>query len=588
MTVLFAGRYRVHARTLVVVVLALVLLVTYATRLSMPAPSGFRQELYARMGTNERSNCVEYLNAVMGTRGRESTLSLAELGAHAADPQQLLRLLARAQSNPEPASADEDKLENEPAAVDDERYAQVFSDTVAHIRVFGRALGDNSIQLEFTNERCGRLTQQLLPWYLGYLPALHGAKVHRVPCLVRQLRAKMRGSGIVVPIYPGDEAGQVARAARMLQVLRVMRNRIPVQVLYFGELLMPQRLRDRLVEAATRAPLSLPVSLHGYLGLALRHLAPRSQDLRFVNVRPALADGIQPTRALLAAMFALFSPFEEVAVMRPEAVPLMDVLVLFGNRKFRTHGAMFFHARASTDAEAEERRMETKTLIASHTPLAHEATLFGLRSVSLGAGGACIERTADPLVFLVNKRRAFAGLLMSSVLPLHNVVGWDFGDGIEHLWLGQLLAGVSGDVHFNEHPAAAAGVVAGDEREICSALWSQVCDRQVAYVTAHQLETDAKALAQHETNAALTVGKNPAFILLVFTSASWVQGATELGVWCVREADSEAVIHLTEQQAAGYLFLLDVWRQEPPHEAFSTRNLEQWGADDATDDANVS
>lgn len=663
MKVLVASHFRVRPRGLLVGALLAVTLVLTLLRARRGAASGalavtaarrhFRPPLWHSWGERLgllRANCVKYLGQVLlSAQGTLLAVLLAELAEYSVDPtiykksrwmlraKQRLHRTLRAQGR-EVTEAHAADLEREWAAqlAHALRFENVFRDTVAHLRVFGRAMLDPHVQLEFTNDVCGALTRRLLPWYLGRLPTLDSAghRVRQAPCLVRQFRAKMHGCGIVVPIFPGDGPDQVARVARLLQVLRVLRNKLPVQVTYFDEALLPPTAQAVLVAAALQPPLHLPRSLRAYLDvLNLPRLHSVHQKISFFNILPVLAPDAPRNHNLLHALAAIFNPFAEIVLLDPHTIPLLDVATLFGDANYRTHGTLFFKVRSAMDYKPVRFRAgfwEANELLQLSQVHEREARLFGLqvpkRTHTRRVTEKGFDRLLDPSMMVINKKTAMPGLLMSSVLPLHAVLQprLDFRtQNAEHFWLGQELAATHADVNFNNNFAAAAGVVTPPEnmpdhtraREICSSSWGQLYDADshtLVYVTLHQLEnlqqpgfaaalrqrlTVARAGAAGEVAAIddslplLTVERNPLYIQLVFLPVAiddrvyvddrspatpWHALDEFAGVkdhWCAYDSVGSADLMLRSRvvdygpvQATKYMFLLDVWQQEPPLE----------------------
>lgn len=400
-------------------------------------------------------------------------------------------------------------------------YEEGFVADMAHMRAFGKCFLDNKQHLGRQTRLCQQASTELFPFLLGELPRVEvmdegsrSPKPDSRSCFINQLMRKGHGSGIVIPILPSySRSQQLVRSIRLIKVLRAINNTLPIEIVLMDDSPVRKDLKMDIILAATKNETRLPTSF-------LKHMAKNpdgspvypEQEIRFVYLERAIDKRFYAmSDTLMMTLAPLLSSFEKAAVMTTRTIPLMRNLEeLLLNSDLQTHGTKFFRGRA-VQAHKLTRfpagYFETNDLVNNIANVGeYEHTMFGLnRSHDVYSKRIKHEgysQLIDPTFFLINKRVALPGLLISASLQYYTVIGskYDFlGDNHEGLWLGQDLAGNVDFVDFNAHFAVGAGILTpqdnlkhkGPSQELCSSSWAQLSDRDdqsLVYVTTHQIE----------------------------------------------------------------------------------------------------
>lgn len=492
------------------------------------------------------------------------------------------------------------------------QFEHGFAADVGHVRAFGRCFVDGDATLDKNDVACRRSMELLFPWASGKPPRKTSwdNRVVELPlgsrCFARTLAERNSGRGIVIPILPSYTAARLADVARLLHVLRVLHNTLPVEIVYFGEELLRDS-RAALIQAARGAADVFPVSLRNHLqnhGLDRDQFKYPAQNVFFVDLSPAVA--VEPSDAFVLAAAALFNTFEEFVALSSDTIPF-EVASLFENEDYQRHGMLLFKKRALMEdrpVKFPPGFFEVNELVnAVLQPDAHlKEVLFTHTRRVRDAGFVALM---DPSLFVLNKTRTMPGLLMACLLPQYRFLAPKYAFGSDHLWLGQELVGSY--VHFNRHFAAAPGVVTPSaahtlSKEVCSSSWAQILDRDdrtLVYVTAHQLQhrlstTFRRALEARLSNgnqralAEQTVKRNPLFIKSVLRpialdepqgsddgehTVPWVLHDDFGGVddyWCCYDIvgsvllrNRGVIVDFDERAVSLFTLVLDVWVSPP-------------------------
>ncbi|GEQ69443.1 hypothetical protein JCM33374_g3115 [Metschnikowia sp. JCM 33374] len=409
-----------------------------------------------------------------------------------------------------------------------------FVDSVKHLRVFGgcifggytengptsRAKGEpkSDPPLSFKRRKDKAALLHLIPWLKNTADPLE-----------ELLSASKEDHGILVTIFQESQISiQVDHVARLIRLLRVQGNQLPIQIAYSGKETVPLKTQAFLTKVATSDSYSYisaldEVELDSYVEYP-------KQTLSFLEVDQFVTPDITVTDNIMYFVAAMFCDFKNMVVMNSQTIPMVDNLsFLFENEQFRDNGMLFFKDRPSIDSKPDPFPpgfFEVNELInqyASVTP--EESAIFGMkiptrihtkRVTELG-----FQRLLDPSMAVLNKQKVMPGLVISSVLPFHPIIGpkYEVSSGFnpELLWLGQELAGTSEYVSFNKHFASTPGVLTPRENlpvgsyssEICSSSWSQIYHdtSRLVYVTSHQLENRVLPLFEPAISARLSVNR---------------------------------------------------------------------------------
>lgn len=393
---------------------------------------------------------------------------------------------------------------------------QTFVHHTAHMRVLGQCLfGPAGPHINTDDDASHKLLASLLPWWNGQNLVDAASGLH--------------GSGIVVALMPDSPAGlQVDRVARLIRVLRVQGNKLPVHVVYAGQNPVRNSHQAFLIDLATSEnTIVLPSREEGVEHTSKDHTYSPFKVL-FADMSEHVAEGTKIDCNLMVSLAGIFSPFEDTILLNSQVIPLATNLeAYFADEGYKAQGMLYFKNKPSLDNKVEPFPMgffEANELVNEYARVnGMEEEFFNLRYpkdlhtswvTTLG-----FRNLLDPSLMVLNKRKTLPGLLMSSILPLHQVLLPKYALGSklnpDLMWLGQELAGNCDYVHFNRNFASIAGVVTPPQNrppgsqasEICSSSWSQIESEtgQLLYVTTHQLENRVMSSFVQSSRAKLTV-----------------------------------------------------------------------------------
>ncbi|KAM9926661.1 hypothetical protein OXX59_003048 [Metschnikowia pulcherrima] len=385
---------------------------------------------------------------------------------------------------------------------------QNFVDHVRHLRIVGKLFLHKSPELKKLLTKNSRAVMKtLIPWLKD--PDL----------LFDELMSTTKDeTGVLITVSKHSQLStQLDRVARLIRVLRLQENELPIQIAFSGENTIPAKTQDFLLKVASTD--------YDKAGLNTGSSFPK-QTLSFINIDKFIRPGTAITDNLVYFVAIIFSNFRNVAVINSQTIPMTKIAPFFENEQFLSEGVYFFKDRPSLSKPEPfpPGFFEINELVNRYAAVsAREASLFHLqvpkkthtkRVTDLG-----FRQLLDPSMAIFSKDKAFSGLIISSILPLHSVLKpkYDISTQLnpELIWLGQELAGTCSYVPFNPFFASAPGVPTPPEnlpegtlsQEICSSSWSQVSgdDKSLIYVTSHQLENRVLAPFKAAVRRKLTV-----------------------------------------------------------------------------------
>lgn len=397
------------------------------------------------------------------------------------------------------------------------RFERAFAQNSASLRLFGKCYLTESTKLD--DRSCKQIMSRLLPALLGNLPSVESWESNVVKedaarqCVVESIKEKMKGKGIVIPLLPKqDLAKQTLLVARLIHVLRATQNTLPIEIVYVEEGEINKQRKELLISAARDLTPKLPSSTKSYLeayDILLTFELPQ-QDIRFINLRPAISKNVPVTDSLVWILSTVYNSFEELILLSPHTIPLLENLaVLFDNEQYASLGTFFFKHRSLLSYKPHKFPsgfFEVNNLVNEYGgPQNDDFKYFKLSKSKQLATRWVRElgftKLLDPSLAVINKKKTLSGLLLATTLPFYTFLQpkYDFTGELnpEILWLGIEMAG--GSVHFNKNSAAIAGILTPPEntppgmlsRELCSSSWAQIHEDEDAflvYVTSNQLE----------------------------------------------------------------------------------------------------
>ncbi|OBA17972.1 hypothetical protein METBIDRAFT_80081 [Metschnikowia bicuspidata var. bicuspidata NRRL YB-4993] len=374
---------------------------------------------------------------------------------------------------------------------------QYFVDHVRNLRIFGKYISTISAPPEFRSKKSKAVIQYLFPWLKSD---------DRI--FEELLVTKANGNGILITILSDSKIStQINRVARLIRVLRVQGNKLPIQIAFAGSKTISQERLDLLTKAAES-------DINGYLtdeNTVDLNIVYAKQTITFLNVNQFIGEGVVVTDNLIYSLAVIFSDFENLVVLLPQTIPMTTNLTsLFDSKKFQSQGMLFFKDRPLLDSKPNPFPpgfFEVNELVNKFAAVdPKESLIFGFKSPIKTHTNRVTEygfqRLLDPSMAVFNKQKSLLGLFLSSVFPFHSILKpkYDISNRFnpELLWLGQELAGTCDYVHFNRFYASAPGVLTPIENrpaesyaeELCSSSWSQISgdNESLLYVTSHQLE----------------------------------------------------------------------------------------------------
>lgn len=421
-----------------------------------------------------------------------------------------------------------------------------------HKRVFGKCFLHSQFEMNKQEDMlCNDYLERLYPWLSNKLPRFENwdkkkfefqdmvlKKEYYSGCGLKRMNQMFSGKGIVIPILPNNKKEEQLRDInKLIRVLRVLKNRTPIQIMFMDGALT-EKDKVSLVHSARSEVDKLGDSFQEYLDAlseqkgeeikhnfsSKKHYPP--QSLWFVDMSRILNRIKYPKQTQTAtfnnpnfvmSLSMIFNSFEEIVVLSSQTIPLIDDFTefLFSNHRYQETGHVFFK---NPSRFKFQRRLnipgfnEVNEFIKNYLfPNFQDEKFFNLVINSHNPDTNKIfnnrmQDILDPNVMVVNKARLLSGLLISANLQLYDILTARFEVSNEEInsdffWLGTQMSGLTERVSFNDNYGVAVGVLTPHENkpfdiltlshELCSASWGQVDDESefdLIYVTSHQLD----------------------------------------------------------------------------------------------------
>lgn len=373
-----------------------------------------------------------------------------------------------------------------------------MADIMTVVRSYGHCFfsgGDPDKDLQ------GKYARKLTPFFHDQLPTfeppdntfvedLFPGKPKYMPddTLVQYYYEHIEGKGIVISAatrYSKD-------ISRLIRVLRALNNKLPIQIVYRGDLLMRSK---KMLQGAAVAPIDeilgeiftdkkilttvMPeVDLHDPAKYGSEFPI---QHLTFVNIeRPMKLIGKQFFSGYNNKILALmFNTFKEVILVDADAVPLELPQSMFDSPEYKETGAFFFRDRLLRDSnDWIETNYFSKLMPHSHSSL---DIALGIKPVTEHTMDAPYMRgwrhTQEAGIVLFNRKKHYAANL--AILPLalwgEPVKSSIWGDK-EMYWLAMSIVGDE-NYSWSKYDAASVGELTTDpqRRMYNGSVSSEVC-----------------------------------------------------------------------------------------------------------------
>lgn len=244
-----------------------------------------------------------------------------------------------------------------------------MADIMTVVRAYGHCFFG---EFESDKDLQGHWARRMTPFFHDQLPTFEtpdgavlenhfpGKRTYKPDdTLLQYYHENIQGKGIVI-----SAATRYARdIARLIRVLRALDNKLPIQIVYRGDLL--NRSKKTLLGAAV-APMGELLSDHYTDQALLRKVLPDLdlsklaqfgssypiQHITFVNIEaPLKGQGKHVFAGYNNKLLALmFNTFEEAMLVDADAVPLETPLSMFDSPEYLNTGAYFFRDRLLRDS----------------------------------------------------------------------------------------------------------------------------------------------------------------------------------------------------------------------------------------------
>lgn len=246
-----------------------------------------------------------------------------------------------------------------------------MADLMTVVRLYGNCYFGNEVS-DPDPDIQGHWARRMTPFFHDQLPVFEtpdgailenhfpGARSYKPDdTLLQYYHENMKGKGIVISAatrYTKD-------ITRLIRVLRALNNKLPIQIVYRGDLLSRSKktlwaaavaskedfLSDRFTDQKLLHKVIPEIDLSDPEKFGSDYPI---QHLTFVNIeRPMKGQGKHVFSGYNNKLLALmFNSFEEVMLVDADAVPLEEPLSLFQSPEFQETGAYFFRDRLLRDS----------------------------------------------------------------------------------------------------------------------------------------------------------------------------------------------------------------------------------------------
>lgn len=359
-------------------------------------------------------------------------------------------------------------------APDDEKF---FSDQRKLISLYSPMDFGITDKLQYT---CRQVEERLYPWLSFQMPVYmkwdgtvtkypqKGSKImdrFTKPCFLSNFKNNLKGRGIVLTIADSH----LELTIRLIQVLRALKNTLPIEVVYYKDL--SEQSRSKIIEVCRRE-------------FKLDDTTLPPQDISFIDVSSAVkSDYIDKFGNFGNKLLAtLFNSFEEMILMDADSVVMENPEFFFNLTKYKKTGTMFYKDRLAVEYRPKNDIIFFKKLM----PSIMDSIFFNIPQVT----NYSLERKffkginhyMESGLVVINRKRHFSlGLIMSQMIFHLTVQARVYGDK-EIFWLAFVISG-NENYSFNDHFLAAVGQVTPDTERLPSKYGAkEVCSNHPAHI----------------------------------------------------------------------------------------------------------
>ena len=280
-----------------------------------------------------------------------------------------------------------------------------------------------------------------------------------------RMKENFNGRGIVISMGMSG----VDEVKRLMKVLRVLQNTLPIQIVHKGDISASSI--NEVVDAG-RGHLNID-------GKDQPYESQYPQDIWFVNAGRSLKSESLDlfNRFSNKWVASLFNSFEEMILMDTDAVPFIKPETLFDAQQYKETGAYFFKDRPIGEFLKSSDLKFFKKLL----PLEKEYSTFDIpRLTGLTFENDFMKSSYKHLmesgIVIMKRSSHLPGLLISATMQLWKEVSEPIYGDKELFWLGQSISG-NEEYRFNKNAAGAIGIFNKDERSNAD----YICSTQIAH-----------------------------------------------------------------------------------------------------------
>lgn len=396
------------------------------------------------------------------------------------------------------------------------QYEDALVQDINHVRIFGKCMD------QLTNQnQCMKILNRLFPWITGKEPVFTrwdhseafpryiSKPIQNTGCFLQDFARKSNGKGIVVPVIPN--ANHVNRILRMIKVLRGLKNQLPIQFMYKGNMFDNKDV-ERIIDAAR----SEFKSINSATNTENREFP--KQDIWFVDMSDVVDNNFHAATTITSLMMTslLFNSFEDVVFLTTSVVPMLENFgeLLLDSEAYKKHQQLFFKNPSHFKIQRQKlvfgyneinELLKTYMMPNNFDLMFFESHIRSDNEFSMLTYNHRVQDIMDHNFMVINKVKHFGGLLLGFQMQFLEILKLRFN--LPHdvfadsFWIGLELSGTGETVHFNQHFGSVPGFLTPADNknydkmttsnELCSASWCQIDERDdysILYVTTHQLE----------------------------------------------------------------------------------------------------
>ncbi|CAR25446.1 alpha-mannosyltransferase [Lachancea thermotolerans CBS 6340] len=281
----------------------------------------------------------------------------------------------------------------------------------------------------------------------------------------RRAKDSMKDRGIVISFGEGG----VSEVKMLLNVLRLLGNKLPIQLVHKGDV-SAEAMQSISYVARNDVTKDAETNTHGF---------DLPQEIWFVNAKRGIKNGHHDLFKRFSNKWiaSLFNSFDEMILMDSDAVPFMNPERFFDLVGYQETGAFFFKDRLIDEyLKTSDLKFYKKLL-----PTEEESKVFGIPSSTEKTTQndffkAGYKHLMESGVVVIKRSDHLPGLLISTALQLWKETSEPVYGDKELFWLGQSISG-NENYRFNKNAAGALGILNRDEKRALN----YTCSTQLAH-----------------------------------------------------------------------------------------------------------